>query len=114
MAMASRSRLLALCFAVLCTVGWVHASSPRLGGQEGDRVTAGDGVGVLPGRRDSVAGVQLDAADDDDDPACWVPRSGGAHGDHGRAVLRPIVPRDEPIAARLRGPARQRGPPSIA
>jgi hypothetical protein len=113
MPMASRPRLLALFFAVLCTVGWVHAPSPRVGGQ-GDRVTAGDGVGVLPGRRDSVAKLQLDAADDDDDPACWVPRSGGAHGDQGRAVLRPIVPRDEPIAARLRGPARQRGPPSIA
>lgn len=103
-----RARLMALLVAVLCAVGWVPLERAH---GTGDGVRAADGVGVLPGRRQSVAQVELDLADDD--PVC-------AHVDDEpqRAAAQPIVVVDrswvEPCFARPRGPARVRGPPSIA
>jgi hypothetical protein len=101
-------RLMALLVAVLCAVGWVPVERAR---GTGDGVRAADGVGVLPGRRQSVAEQELDLADDD-------PVHAHVDDEPAHAAGQPIVVVDrswiEPYVARPRGPARVRGPPSIA
>jgi lauroyl/myristoyl acyltransferase len=103
-----RARLIALLVAVLCAVGWVPVERAR---GTGDGVRAADGLGVLPGRRQSVAQDELDLADDD--PVC-----ASVVDEPERIAAQSIVVVDrswvEPCFARFHGPARVRGPPSIA
>ena len=107
--MDSRVRLLALLVAALCAVGWVPAERTR---GSGDGVHVTDGVGVLPGRRQSVSALEVDIADDD--PPCAVVAE--APSDPCVVALLDEAPRPpaEPRLARLHVPARERGPPSIA
>jgi hypothetical protein len=104
-----RARFLALLVAALCAVGWVPGDRGR---GAGEGVLAADGVGVLPGRRQSVSTLEVDLADDD--PPSTIP-------DEAPCVPRAVAPTSEvprapaePPLAPPRVPARERGPPSIA
>ena len=103
-----RARLMALLVAVLCAVGWVPVERAH---GTGDGVRAADGLGVLPGRRQTAAQAELDLADDD--PLC-VTVDDEPERAAGEAIVAVESPCVAPRLARRRGPARVRGPPSIA
>lgn len=107
--MDARRRLFALLVALVCAMGWAPTASARTGE---DRVVAGEGRGVLPGRPPETTPGE---PSDHDDMHGGLPPYLEVPSDCAMVASEPAwrVAEDRHLARRVE-PASPRGPPSIA